>query len=110
MNSMLTPCLAHNACWRDASLRAVRMSNDTDPHMKTRTAVCQYYEQLQRELTFAHQLCAEYDSPFVCPIDVQEISPERWEYLREAAEENRIHAEARAFLHQATCLLCLLAP
>jgi hypothetical protein len=78
--------------------------------MKTRTGVCQDYQQLQRELTFALQLCAEYDNPFVCPIDVREISPERWEDLREAAEENRIHAEARIFLHQATCLLCSLAP
>jgi hypothetical protein len=78
--------------------------------MKTHAELCQQYQQLKRELSFALQLCAEYDSPVVCPIDMRQVSPERAMDLREAAEDNLVHAQARVFLHQATCLLCMLHP
>jgi hypothetical protein len=86
------------------------VSKDTGPNMTTDTGNCQQYQQLKRELNFALQLCAEYDSPIVCPIDKREVSPERAMDLREAAEDNLVHAQSRVFLHQATCLLCLLRP
>ena len=78
--------------------------------MSTHTAVCGEYQQLLQELTSAIQLCAEYDSPFVLPIDFRKLTPERAEQLRDAAVEQRIRVETRVFIHRSTCLLCLRSP
>jgi hypothetical protein len=86
------------------------MRKNMDARLKMPTEVCPPYQQLRRELAFALQLCAEYDSPIVCPINMREVSPERAMDLREAAELNLVHAQARVFVHKATCLLCMLRP
>jgi hypothetical protein len=86
------------------------MRKNTDATMERPTEVCPPYQQLRRELTLALQLCEEYDSPIVCPINTREVSPERAMDLREAAELNLVHAQARVFVHKATCLLCMLRP
>jgi hypothetical protein len=78
--------------------------------MNTWTAVCGEYQQLLQELTSAIQLCAEYDSPFVLPIDSRKLTPERAEQLRDAAVKKRSRVETRVFIHRSTCLLCLRSP
>jgi hypothetical protein len=57
--------------------------------MITGTAICGEYQQLLQELTSAVQLCAEYDSPFVLPIDFGKLTPERAVQLRDAAVKQR---------------------
>jgi hypothetical protein len=78
--------------------------------MKNRTTVCGEYQQLLQELTSANQLCAEYDCPFVHPIDSRKRTPEHVEQLRDEAVEKRIRVETRVFIHRSTCLLCLRSP
>jgi hypothetical protein len=78
--------------------------------MITGTAICGEYQQLLQELTSAVQLCAEYDSPFVLPIDFGKLTPERAVQLRDAAVKQRNRVETRVFIHRSTCLLCLHSP
>jgi hypothetical protein len=75
--------------------------------MSTWTTVCGEYRELLEELTTAVQLCAEYDSPFVHPIDYHKLTPERAEQLRDAAVRQKNRVESRVFIHRCTCLLCL---
>jgi hypothetical protein len=78
--------------------------------MGTWTAICGEYQQLLDELTTAVQLCAEFDSPIVLPIDSRKLPSVRAEQLRDAAAAQKHRAETRVFIHRATCLLCLHLP
>jgi hypothetical protein len=78
--------------------------------MSTWTMVCGEYRQLLEELRTAVQLCAEYESPFVHPIDSRKLTPERAGQLRDAAVRQKNRVESRVFIHRSTCLLCLRSP
>jgi hypothetical protein len=74
--------------------------------MSAGTAVCEEYQQLLQELTWALQLCAEYESTVVLSIDTRKLSAERAEQRRDAAARERIRLETRVFAHQCTCVIC----
>lgn len=78
--------------------------------MSDGTGSCVEYEQLLEELTSAVQLCVEYESPTVFPIDGQLLTPEQANLLRNEARAQKVRVEARVFIHQCTCLYCLHVP
>jgi hypothetical protein len=78
--------------------------------MSIRAWVCEEYDDLLEELTAVVQLCAEYENPGVLSIDAWRFTPEQAEQLHDAAVQERLRLEARLFIHQCTCMLCLHAP
>jgi molybdopterin-guanine dinucleotide biosynthesis protein A len=76
--------------------------------MNTGTAVCEEFQQLLQELRWVLQLCAEYESPFVLPIDAPKLTPELADQLYDQAFEEKARVESRIFIHQCTCLRCCL--
>jgi hypothetical protein len=78
--------------------------------MSTGTSSCVECEKLLKELDFATQLCAEYESPMVFPIDGKQLTAEQADLLRNAAFEERIRVEDRVFLHQYICPYCQRSP
>ena len=78
--------------------------------MSDGTGSCLEYEQLLEEPTNAVQLCVEYESPMVFPIDRRLLTTEQAILLHSAALADRVRVEARVFVHQCTCLYCLHVP
>jgi hypothetical protein len=62
--------------------------------MITGTAICGEYQQLLQELTSAVQLCAEYDSPFVLPIDFGSLFTDLRAYFACTRLEPPVHCSA----------------
>ena len=95
---------------RRAALRRLRGGPARQGLMKAGTRLCPEYQELLKELITAAQLCAEYESPTVLPIDGWQFTPEQTDQIRNAALEEKKRAEARVFIHQCTCLSCMRSP
>jgi hypothetical protein len=75
--------------------------------MSTWTMVCGEYRQLLEELRTAVQLCAEYESPFVHPIDSRKLTPERAGQLRDGQSDRKIESKvASLFTGLRACFAC----
>jgi hypothetical protein len=75
--------------------------------LSTSNGICEEYRLLEEQLASALRLCAEYESPFVFPIDSRSITLECLDELRaEAAKEKRM-VESRIFVHRSICRVCL---
>jgi hypothetical protein len=75
--------------------------------MRVSYGICEEYQLLEQQLASVLQLCTEYESPLVFPINVRNITPEHAEKLRAAALKEKRRAENRAFVHRSTCTVCL---
>jgi hypothetical protein len=69
--------------------------------------ICGEYQLLELQLASALQLCIEYESPLVFPINLRDITPQHAEELRIAAWKEKLRMESRVFVHRSTCMVCL---